>query len=180
MTDDAKCLCVISECYVDTNLAATLLDASAMNHQRGCNNVCTVMQKNFADEFAVGIIDGDKRQPTYATSFDGIASCPHLTLKKHKVRSHYIIVVSKAVEDFILSCANESNVSLEKYGLPNDMQGLKEVTKTAKSSKDSRFKRLFNDLAFSSKEMVVMKNVLAYLVSAKYHCDSAYLKRLFD
>ena len=142
--------------------------------------MCAVMQKNFADQFAVGIIDDDKKKPSYVSKFDDVGTTDHVTLKKHKDKPHYLIVISKAVEDFILSCANEQKVDLKQYGLPDDMQGLKEVTKTVKSNKDSRFKRLFNDLVFLSKEMSVMKAILTYLACEKYQSDTAHLKALLS
>lgn len=51
---------VITECYVDTNLARTLLNAGKVNHQHACSKVCRTMDRRFNDTFAVGIIDDDK------------------------------------------------------------------------------------------------------------------------
>ena len=65
---------IIPECYVDTNLVETLVCKAGCNHQKGCNQVAKVMQEKFADRFAVGIIDADKRKPGYLNNFNEIAS----------------------------------------------------------------------------------------------------------
>ena len=65
---------IIPECYVDTNLVETLVCTYGCNHQKGCNQVAKVMQEKFADRFAVGIIDADKRKPGYLKEFNEIAS----------------------------------------------------------------------------------------------------------
>lgn len=69
---------IIPECYVDTNLIETLIKAQGCNHQKGCNQVCKVMKEKFAERFAVGIIDADKRQPSYLAEFNKIGERGHL------------------------------------------------------------------------------------------------------
>jgi hypothetical protein len=56
---------IIPECYIDTNLVETLVCPAGCNHQKGCNQVAKVMQEKFADRFAIGMIDADKRRPGY-------------------------------------------------------------------------------------------------------------------
>lgn len=68
---------IIPECYIDTNLVETLVCQGGCNHQKGCNQVAKIMQEKFADRFAVGIIDADKRRPGYLTEFREIASSKH-------------------------------------------------------------------------------------------------------
>jgi hypothetical protein len=55
---------IIPECYVDTNLVETLVPPTGRgyNHQHGCGTVTKVMKERFADGFAVGIIDKDKKE----------------------------------------------------------------------------------------------------------------------
>lgn len=71
---------ILPECYIDTNLVETLVFHAGCNHQKGCNQVCKVMQEKFPDRFAVGIIDADKRRPSYINEFQEIASSEHLKL----------------------------------------------------------------------------------------------------
>ncbi len=84
---------IIPECYIDTNLVETLVCTAGCNHQKGCNQVAKIMQKKFADRFAVGIIDADKRRPSYFSEFREIASSEHLKLFRHPNRPHFIILV---------------------------------------------------------------------------------------
>lgn len=61
-----KDLFIIPECYIDTNLVESLITTEGCNHQKGCNTVANTMKNKFKDNFAVGIIDNDKRQiPMY-------------------------------------------------------------------------------------------------------------------
>jgi hypothetical protein len=54
-----RLLYIIPECYVDTNLISTLINA-AVKHQKCCTKVTETLNKTFSDNFAVGIIDRDK------------------------------------------------------------------------------------------------------------------------
>ena len=67
-----KDLDIIPECYIDTNLIETILNTKGcytegVNHQKGCNTVVKTMNdpKKLKNEFALGIVDADKRQPSY-------------------------------------------------------------------------------------------------------------------
>ena len=48
-----RLLYIIPECYVDTNLISTLINA-AVNHQKCCTKVTETLNKTFSDNFAVG------------------------------------------------------------------------------------------------------------------------------
>ena len=51
-------LCIIPECYVDTNLTETIVPPKlGYNHQKGCGTVSNRMKGKLANAFAVGIID---------------------------------------------------------------------------------------------------------------------------
>ena len=63
--DMADALRIIPECYVDTNLVSALLGGIGVNHQKSCNKVVGRMKDKYGDDFAVGIIDNDKRRPGY-------------------------------------------------------------------------------------------------------------------
>lgn len=61
---------IMPECFIDTTLVASLLDAK-VSHKHSCNEVAREMEKGkFKDAFAVGIIDNDKRKISYIESFD--------------------------------------------------------------------------------------------------------------
>jgi hypothetical protein len=97
----------------------------------------------------LGIIDDDKFAPKDLADFPHKE--PHneqLSIYKHNEKPHYIIKISKAVEDFILKNAEKCKVNLEDYTLPSDLEGLKELTKHIRSIEESKskFKKLFSDL----------------------------------
>lgn len=108
---------IIPECYVDTNLVETLVCHGGCNHQKGCNQVAKVMKEKFSNRFAVGIIDADKRKPSYLNEFNELAASSHLKLYRHNNRNHYIILVSPAIDGFILSCAQAGEINMTDFGV---------------------------------------------------------------
>ncbi len=138
---------VIPECYVDTNLIETIVPAKGQyNHQKGCGTVTRVMQEKFADRFAVGIIDKDKREVAYLKEFNEVHTAGSLILHKHKARHHYIIQINPAMERFILYNAEAADINVADYGLPNDFDQFKRESKKVNTKDDPRFKRLFSDM----------------------------------
>lgn len=168
---------IIPECYVDTNLVETLVCTSGCNHQKGCNQVAKVMQEKFADRFAVGIIDADKRRPSYLNNFTDIASSDHIKLLRHSTRPHFIILVHPAIDGFILSCAAHGGVDLTQYGLSSNLKEFTSQTKNVMSNKDSRFKSLFKSMEDIG-EVKLMKSLIAYLVKATYKASNNDLEKL--
>ena len=89
-------LYIIPECYVDTNLLETLVPtAKGYNHQKGCNNVVKVMKEKLADEFAVGIVDKDKRQIRYVDEFEEVGHTDSLFFYKHPDKAHYLVMMCR-------------------------------------------------------------------------------------
>lgn len=169
---------IIPECYVDTNLIETLVCKAGCNHQKGCNQVAKVMREKFADRFAVGIIDADKRKPSYLNSFNEIASSEHIKLFRHFVRPHFIILVHPAIDGFILSCAKAGSLDLTEYGLSSSLKEFTTQTKNVMSNKDSRFRRLFKSME-NVGEIRLLKELISYLVRTKYESSSYDLKQYF-
>lgn len=169
---------IIPECYVDTNLVETLVCPSGCNHQKGCNQVAKVMQEKFANRFAVGIIDADKRRPGYLNEFREIASSQHLKLFRHPVRPHFIILVHPAIDGFILSCAEVAQVNMTDYELSPVLKEFTAQAKNVMSNKDVRFKRLFKSMKDVG-EMKLLESVLSYLVSTTYNADDDTIMSFF-
>ena len=133
-------LSFIPECYVDTNLIEILVPPTRQyNHQKGCGTVAKVMQEKFADRFAVGIIDKDKKEVKYLEEFEIVCSKNSLILHKHSVRSHYMIQITPAMELFIIKNALECGISLRDFDLPSDLTLFKKESKTVTSNRDQRF-----------------------------------------
>lgn len=117
------------------------------NHQKGCGTVTKVMMDKFADRFAVGIIDKDRKEVDYLNEFNNEFDNGSLLLHKHKSRHHYIIQVSPAMERFILVNAQAAGLNLEDFGLPEDFEKLKKESKKATKQADQRFfKSLFKTM----------------------------------
>lgn len=169
---------IISECYIDTNLVETLVCTGGCNHQKGCNQVVKVMQEKFANRFAVGIIDADKRHPSYLNEFREIASSEHLKLFRHPTRSHFIILVHPAADCFILSCAEVAQISMADYELSPVLKEFTAQTKNVMSNKDVRFKRLFKSMKDVG-EMKLLESLLVYLINNTYNASNDELQRFY-
>ena len=171
---------VVPECYIDTNLTEFLLKSPGVNHKSGCNEVAKSMaESKLKDQFSIGVIDNDKRQPSYVKEFVEIAHTNHISLLKHKKRPHYFVRVSPAMDGFILDCANELGVNLKDYGLPSTLEEVTKVTKDVKAKNDTRFKDLFKSLK-KSEEMAKLCSALNYLNDNQYTCDTAKLQKIFE
>ncbi len=166
-------LCVIPECYVDTNLLETLVPPkSRYNHQKGCGTVVKVMRERFSDDFALGIIDKDKKDVDYLREFDIIHSKGNLFLHKHRIKHHYIIQISPAIERFIMDAVSIVNFQLDKYNLPSTFEELKKVSKSVNSKEDHRFKKLFRDLKKTGvTELSTLANWIEHLKSNRYNLN---------
>lgn len=169
---------IIPECFVDTNLVSALLGGIGVNHQKSCNNVISLMKGKFRDDFAVGIIDDDKRKPQYLNECVLLAQSDHLRLLKHPQKDHYIIIVSPAAEAFIMSVAEVAGVSMTQYGLPAELNGLKRITKHIVSNKNNDLMHLFRDLSTVG-EFDILRKVLGYLLEKGYSAESEELVALF-
>ncbi len=170
-------LYVIPECYADTNLISALVHTE-VNHQKGCNQVAMQMQQKFTDRFAVGVIDYDKKIPGYLNEMSMLAKTTHLRLYQHPTKPHYIITIQPAIEQFVLSCAEELGVNLLDYHVASSLEGLKKQTKRVDSNRDPVLRNLFNALQRSS-EMIILRNTLEYLNQSQYKADDDRLKAIF-
>lgn len=169
---------IIPECYIDTNLVETLVCKGGCNHQKGCNQVAKVMQNKFADRFAVGIIDADKRRPGHLDEFREIATSEHLKLFRHSARTHFIILVHPAADGFIMFCAEEAQISMSDFGLSPVLKEFTSQTKNVMSNKDARFKRLFKSMK-EVREMKLLESLLTYLINNTYSASDEKIISIF-
>ena len=170
---------IFPECYVDTNILKTLLQVDGVNHQYGCSRVIAGMDAGrFADGFAIGFIDDDKKKTFNYQEFSELCRSEHLVLLKHQTKHHYLIFVCKAAEDFLLSCAAELRLNLSDFGLPASMEGLKEVTKNNESDKDPKVKKLVNAVRGAS-EMARLERTVLYLHNKQYKVNVDELVAVF-
>lgn len=163
-------LSVIPECYVDTNLIETLVPPQRQyNHQKGCGTVTKVMKEKFADSFAVGIIDKDKKEVEYLKQFTELAHSDGLVLHKHKTKHQYIIQIVPGMERFIFNCLAECGISPEDFELPADLELFRKESKTTNSKDDDRFRRLFKALRNAQAvDIIRLLNLITYLKNKNY------------
>jgi len=174
-------LSIIPECYIDTCLTETITSCfNQFNHQKGCNTVCKVMQEKFGDSFALGIIDKDKRKVLYLLEFNLVASNDSLFVYKHKLKPHYIIQITPAIEQFFLKAANEIGVDITSYGLSPNIKELTKVTKQVADKNEAEFKifkTLFRELS-RAPEMVRLANLIQCLGENTYDVEVEELDRI--
>ena len=176
MTNDY--LCIIPECYVDTNLVQSIMRVEGTNHQKSCGQVTNQMQNKFKDKFAVGIVDKDKKQSTYSNESIPIASSNELTLCKHPQSHHYLVKINHVMESFILNSAKEVNLDLIKAGFPDSLEGLKKVTKHANAKNNVALTKLFK-IVSTSTEMTLLADTLNYLHKKQYCANDDEIKQIF-
>ena len=174
---------IMPECFIDTMLVASLLDAK-VSHKHSCNEVAREMEKgHYKDAFAVGIIDNDKRKISYIESFDEIGRTDNLTFLKHRDKHHYIIKVGKeheAMETFIKANVDAIGMKMEDFNLPSDLAELIEQTKDSESTqKDPRILKLCKTMR-QSPEVAKLQDVLEYLATYKYNADSEVIKKKIE
>ncbi|PXV69208.1 hypothetical protein CLV62_101477 [Dysgonomonas alginatilytica] len=171
---------IIPECYVDTNLIETLVppkDGKGYNHKKGCPAVAKVMIEKFADRFALGIMDKDKKTVKYLEEFDLIVNTNSLYLHKHKTRHHYIILINPATERFVLNSAKELSISLSQFGLPDNLEELKQITKPETSKNNANLKSAFRALK-DAPDFMILKSWVKYMRDNTFSTDTEELKKI--
>ena len=173
---------VIPECYVDTAFIETIVppdNQRGYNHQMGCNKVACKMQNDLKDDFALGIIDKDKRSVKYLDEFNPVANKKNLFLYKHPDKHHYIIQIYPAIERFILESCSEVDIDLSDYGLKSDLESLKQKTKKQTSKNDPQLKKLFKELKNRNAEQVVtISKWIKYLKENNFRSKIEEIKEL--
>lgn len=161
----------LPECYFDTVLLKNILSVKKVNHRKGCDNVIKEMSdgKLLKDDFAVALIDKDKRKLQYVDEyFNTLVETEHLLLLKHKDKQHYIIQLVPAIEKWVLHVIGEGQVDLEGLNLQADLEGLKEYTKYKWANESEELKILCKRLIKSnSTTMQTLSYWLNYLY--KHH-----------
>lgn len=178
-------LSIMPECYIDTKLIKILVPPKERyNHQKGCTTITNLMQKQLKDSFAVGIVDRDKKELAYAQEFDLLCEVPQsLQLYRHKnlQKHHYLIFIIPAMEKWILENSLSANLQIVDFGLPNTLNELRTITKTAKSEENNQYAKNFNQLFQTLKianplSIAVLSFWLTELKSKNYTIDLQELK----
>ena len=170
---------IVPECFVDTNLVQILMQVKGVNHQHSCGQVTNTMQRRFGDAFSVGIVDNDKRQSKYAQACQEIARSQEIILCKHPDSHHYLVKIVNVMETFIMHCIDELGLSLDALEIPNGKEDLKQYTKDQDSLDNPQLRRILKAVA-PAKEMMLLKEVLEYLDTARYEASEQELRTIFD
>lgn len=174
---------VFPECNVDTNLVGYLLGGYP-KHKSSCNEV--VKAVNGTDQFAIGIIDADKRPATMDEGFseyklaeevDG--SNRHVAMFIHGDRKRWMFTVKPAMDKFILDAAMAEDVDLQAAGYDSTLEGFKRETKRIQAATDPKLRRLFDQIA-GYPELQRLRNTLKYLMLKQYDADPKTAQAYFD
>ena len=169
---------IVSECFVDTNLVQILMQIKGVNHQNSCGQVTNVLKNKFKEKFAIGIVDNDNLQSNYSNACVEIAHSDEITLCKHPDNQHYLIKINHIMENFILNSAKDADVDLKEYGIPDDLEGLKSITKSKDCLDNQDLRRAIKAVS-GSNEMMLLTEVLNYLQSKKYNSNGDELTDIF-
>lgn len=179
----AKQLNVFPECYVDTNLVGFIL-GGYVKHKSSCNEVVKAVNKS--DDFAIGIIDADKRQATMDPGFheyvlsqkvDGIRR--HIRFFIHDDGKRFLFTVYKAMDSFIFNAALSQKANMNPFGNPSRVEDFLKYTKKVQAETDSELRRLFGEI-MDYPELMNFRNTLKYLIAYTYKVDVGIAKKFFD
>ena len=100
----------------------------------------------------------------------------------NKFNHQNIIQISPAIERFFLKAADEKEIDITTYGLPNDLKSLTKMTKQI-SDKNERafitFRQLFKDISDAS-EFQRLAALILYLGDKVYNADVEILREIVN
>lgn len=141
----------------------------------------TMQSTKLNGDFALGIVDEDKKIVVYSKEFEVVANINNqLKLLKHPAKNHFIIYICPAAETWVLTISEQENIDLKSFGLPTELKSLTAITKKSKSeNKDpysSNLRDLFRALKNSNSEIV--KTLIFWIEHLKTNPYNADLERL--
>ncbi len=158
---------LVPECYFDTVLVKSILKVKKVNHQHGRESVIKELSTNkmLKDDFAVGIIDNDKKVLEYITDdCIEVLRTERLVLLRHKTRNHFIIQLVPALEEWLMNIIDEGNIDVSDLNLPTNLKALCKFTKSKFVSEDEDLYRLCKRLVNSnSNSMIILVRWLTHL-----------------
>ncbi|GAB4034435.1 hypothetical protein [Spirosoma jeollabukense] len=141
---------LIPECYGDTAIVNLFVnDRKPVDHVFGISNVAKEMKAGLINQpnfVLIGFVDNDKRTPTYFDDFDTVLIENKIIFKKNRLVEHYLLVIDKAIETFIIWNAQQVNVDMTDYGFASDLKRLCQLMKRTTIGSDPNYLRLLADL----------------------------------
>ena len=140
-----KTLKILPECYCDT-LLIQLLIRKIPNHQMGLGEVINILEAYFKNQKAIGLIDSDKDLKKHKTSFYSKFVFQRkesdVVLKKHPEHDLYLMMLTPALEKFILKAANECGIPPNE--IPFTEKRLKQLSKSIEAEKNQELRQFLN------------------------------------
>ena len=178
-----KQLNVFPECYIDTNLVGFIL-GGYVKHKSTCNEVAKAVNKS--NEFAIGIIDADKRMATldsgfekYDNGYEADGENVHVTMYIHSDGKRFMFTVKPAMDKFLLDAAKQLGINLKDAGYPSTLEAFKKETKRIQAAEDAKLRNLFA-MILDNEELQRFRNTLKYLMKKQYDADIDIVKSFFD
>ncbi len=85
------------------------------------------------------------------------------------------------MEKWIMKNADEAGISLQDYGLPDNLKELAKITKKVTSKKDNTFKKLFRELKIRNpKNVEILSNWIKYLKENPYNVDINEMQKMTE
>ena len=141
---------------------------------------------NKSNEFAIGIIDADKRMATLDRGFEKYDSgCEadgenvHITMYIHSDRKRFMFTVKPAMDKFLLDAAKQLGINLKDAGYPSTLEAFKKETKRIQAAEDPKLRNLFA-MILDNEELQRFRNTLKYLMKKQYDVDIDIAKSFFD
>ena len=167
---------VFPECNVDTNLVGYIL-GGYVKHKSTCNEVAKAVNKS--NEFAIGIIDADKRMATLDSGFEKYDSGYDLEHDTFNWLKQFMFTVKPAMDKFLLDAAKQLGINLRDAGYPSTLEAFKKETKRIQAAKDPKLRNLFAMIR-DYEELQRFRNTLKYLMNKQYDVDIDIAKSFFD
>ena len=172
----------VPECFFDTVLLKALLQTTKrVRHKRGCDNVLRELEsERLKDDFAVALIDRDKREPSYLKSCSVHFNNHKLLLWKHSYKQQFIIQLNPPLEKWIIEVLDEAGLKIESFGYPRDVKLLKgRIKNDIDNEADEKLSTLMRAIINTDCDTIrKMKAVLLYLKEKNYAADINELKNV--
>ncbi len=140
---------IITECFADKAVFEWILQKT-VRKANGCNGVIGEVKTESltGSECLIGIIDNDKNKAgSYDDFSEKVAVKNSLTLLKIPNSNRFLIEVQpKAIEKWLIDCAELGNVNMANFGLENTIKGLKRTTKKQNIQGNPNFKNFVSHL----------------------------------
>lgn len=155
---------ILPECYADT-LLVEILGFKQPSHQLGIGKVISVLDKNFKNRNAVGIIDDDKVKPKDLDSFELCGN--EWSIKRLCKGKHSVLIISPAFENWVFDNADMVNVDPAKHGFHTEKM-FRNTCKRQDASRNENLRQFLNALK--------QKNAPGFLQLKSWICEGIGIK----